>query len=132
MSSVLARSVLASHLLASAQMMLPDLTQQAEALPMPIAAASVANAWALTRPFLGPFLIFDYIFQFSHATAAQTLLLCKEPIQSRDGGTDFASVQGAHSTQRSGRAVYASWIVSAGRGVLDEHVHRASSSRMLM
>jgi hypothetical protein len=32
-------------------------------------------------PFLGPFLLFDYIFQYSHATAAQTLLLCKEPTQ---------------------------------------------------
>ena len=85
MSTVLARSVLASHLLASAQMMLPDLTQQAEALLTPIAAVNVANAWGLTRPlsrlFLGPFLLFDYIFQYSHATAAQTLLLCKEPTQ---------------------------------------------------
>ena len=65
--------------------MLPDLTQQAEALLTPIAAVNVANAWALTRPlsrlFLGPFLLFDYIFQYSHATAAQTLLLCKEPTQ---------------------------------------------------
>jgi hypothetical protein len=36
-------------------MMLPDLTQQAEALLMPIAAVSVANAWALTRPLSRPF-----------------------------------------------------------------------------
>ena len=86
MSTVLARSVLASHLLASAQMMLPDLTQQAEALLTPIAAINVANAWALTRPlsrplpFIGLYFT-DYVFQYSHATAAQTLLLCKEPTQ---------------------------------------------------
>ena len=86
MSTVLARSVLASHLLASAQMMLPDLTQQAEALLTPIAAVNVANAWALTRPlsrplpFIGLYFT-DYVFQYSHATAAQTLLLCKEPTQ---------------------------------------------------
>ena len=50
-------------------MMLPDLTQQAEALLTPIAAVSVANAWALTRPLSRPFP-----FQYSHTTAAQTLL----------------------------------------------------------
>jgi hypothetical protein len=34
--------------------MLPDLTQQAEALLTPIAAVNVVNAWALTRPLSRP------------------------------------------------------------------------------
>ena len=50
----------------------------------------VANARAL-GPFLGPSSSSYRRLYFS--------------VQSRDGGTDFASVQGAHSTQRSGRAV---------------------------
>ena len=67
-------------------MMLPDLTQQAEALLMPIAAVSVANAWALTRPLSRPF---PYnIFQYSHATVAQTLLasVTSEYIHADGGG----------------------------------------------
>ena len=68
----------------------------------------------LSRPL--PISIFDYFDYIS--------------VQSRDGGTDFASVC-KEPTQRSGRVVlYASWhgAVSAGRGVFDEHVHRAASS----
>jgi hypothetical protein len=70
-------TVLASHLRASAQMMLPDLTQQkpyksrgladAHRVAMSV-AMSVTNAWALTRPLSRPVLY----------------------VQSRDGGTDFA------------------------------------------
>ena len=58
-----ARSVLASHLLASAQMLLPDLTQQAEALPRPIAAVSVWGKATGTRPLSRPLPIFDYILR---------------------------------------------------------------------
>ena len=53
-------------------------------------------------------------------------------VQSHDGGTDFALVQQGRSTQRSGRAIeriFACGAVSAGRGVLDVHVHRAAPSR---
>ena len=82
-------------------------------------AVSVWRPHGHSAPFSAPLPLptVGCIFQYSHATAAQTLLLCKEP------------------TQRSGRVVlYASLrgAVSAGRGVLDEHVHRAASSIMLM
>ena len=82
-------------------------------------AVSVWRTHGHSAPFSAPLPLptVGYVFQYSHATAAQTLLLCKEP------------------TQRSGRVVlYASLrgAVSAGRGVLDEHVHRAASSIMLM
>ena len=53
-----ARSVLASHLLASAQMMLPDLTQQAEAKPRPIAAVSVWRTHGHSAPFSAPSYIY--------------------------------------------------------------------------
>ena len=50
-------------------MLLPDLTQQAEALLTPIVAVSVANAWAVTRPLSRPLPI---------STVTQTLLMCEE------------------------------------------------------
>jgi hypothetical protein len=95
-----ARSVLASHPLASAQMLLPDLTQQAEALPRPIAAVSVANAWAL-GPFLGTFLYFSTVTRRRHR-----LCFCaRSPLNAAVGSCCI-------------RMIYASWIgaVSAGRG----------------
>jgi len=86
-------------------MMLPDLTQQAEALLTPIAAINVANAWALTRPLSRP-LPFIWLFFSTVTRRRHRLCFCaRSPLNEAVGSCCI-------------RIIYASWIgaVSAGRG----------------